>query len=193
MPKSSRAVATPSSFSALTALLTARRIFDERALGEFELDHARIDAGRGDGARDAAHQKLPSRNCTPDTLTATCQRGRIAVAPAPHLRAGLAQHPIADLDDQPALLGQRDEFVRRDEAALRMRPAQQRLDGLDPQILEREARLIVQREFAALQRLAQVGLQRQPFGRARADRFLEELHAARARPSCRGASLRRHS
>ena len=44
------------------------------------------------------------------------------------VEAGLAQHPFAERDDEARVLGDRDELGRRDFAALRMRPATQRLD-----------------------------------------------------------------
>ena len=47
------------------------------------------------------------------------------------LAAALAQHPAADRHDQAHLLGERDELRRRDEAALGVVPAQQRLDARD--------------------------------------------------------------
>ena len=53
------------------------------------------------------------------------------LVPARRLAAGGAQHPFADLQDQAALLGDRDEDRRRDGAALGMLPAQQRLEADD--------------------------------------------------------------
>ena len=108
-----------------------------------------------DGARHAAHQAAVAK-LHAGHVHRHLPGGAVGVAPAAHLRARLAQHPIADLDDQAALLREGDELVRRHEAALRMRPAQQRLDGLDLHILERQARLIIQREFLPLHRLAQI-------------------------------------
>ena len=45
--------------------------------------------------------------------------------------AGLAQNPFAHLDDQAALLGERNEIAGRHEAADRMDPARQRLEADD--------------------------------------------------------------
>lgn len=42
-------------------------------------------------------------------------------------RAGLLQHPLADVLDQSGFLGQRDELIRRDLATLEVYPAQQHL------------------------------------------------------------------
>ena len=57
-------------------------------------------------------------------------RRRGEVVPHPSCVAtALAQHPPPDRDDQAGLLGERDELVRRDHSALRMAPAEQRLDA----------------------------------------------------------------
>ncbi len=42
--------------------------------------------------------------------------------------AGRLEHPFAERHDQPGLLGDRDELGRRNEAARRVVPAQQRLE-----------------------------------------------------------------
>ena len=51
--------------------------------------------------------------------------------PRRRLAAGLAQDPFADRDDEAALLGERNEVAGRDQAALRMLPAHQRLEADD--------------------------------------------------------------
>ena len=48
------------------------------------------------------------------------------------LAAALAQDPAADRDDEAHLLGERDELVGADQAALGVAPAQQRLDARRP-------------------------------------------------------------
>ena len=48
--------------------------------------------------------------------------------PGRRLYARLADHPFADWPDQPDLLGHEDELGRRDHAAFRMVPADQRLE-----------------------------------------------------------------
>jgi hypothetical protein len=47
------------------------------------------------------------------------------------MRAGGAQHPFAERQDEAGLLGQRNEVERRDHAALGVVPAQQRLEAGD--------------------------------------------------------------
>ena len=46
--------------------------------------------------------------------------------------ARFAQDPAADRDDQAGLLGERDEVERRHEPAVRVDPADERLDAGDP-------------------------------------------------------------
>ena len=43
--------------------------------------------------------------------------------------AGHGQHALSQFDDEPAILGHRDEFHRRHHAAHRMLPANQGLDA----------------------------------------------------------------
>ncbi|MNM41348.1 hypothetical protein D3C81_521640 [compost metagenome] len=76
--------------------------------------------------------------------------------PGPQLRAGLVQHPVADRQDQAAALGDGNEHVRCQQAQLRMLPAQQRLGAGGGRIGRREFRLVVQQQFVARDRLAQV-------------------------------------
>ena len=64
--------------------------------------------------------------------------------------AGLAQHPGAELDDQAALLGDRDEVVGRDQAPNRVVPPDQRLEAGDPVGAEVDRRLGVQDELLGL-------------------------------------------
>ena len=81
------------------------------------------------------------------------------LGPARRLRAGLADHPRADRDDQAGVLGDGDELDRRDQPARRMVPADQRLERADAVVLEVEQRLVIQLELAALEREPQVGFE----------------------------------
>ena len=94
--------------------------------------------------------------------------------------AGAAQHELAELDDEAGLLGQRNEVDGGDQAALRMIPAQQRLEGDDAIAGDVADRLVVGLEFVALQRRAQIHLQQPPRLRARIHAGLEEAIGAAA-------------
>ena len=52
-------------------------------------------------------------------------------APGGELAHRLLQHPVADVGDQPALLRERDELRRRDDAVRGVRPAHERLHADD--------------------------------------------------------------
>src|SRR6185436_2250782 len=80
--------------------------------------------------------------------------------PAGCVRAGLAEHPLADLDNQPDLLGERDELAWHHEAADGVLPAEQRLEGGDVTGLQIDDRLIVQPELAIDERAPQIELER---------------------------------
>ncbi len=90
--------------------------------------------------------------------------------PEDHLLARFAQHPVADRVDDAGLLRDRDELGGRDDAHLRMVPAQQHLQALDPAGRDVDARLKAEMELVALDRLAQPVPQVQ-----RLDRDREEL------------------
>ena len=75
--------------------------------------------------------------------------------------ARLAEHPAADRDDQPGLLGERDELERLHDAAVGVDPADQRFDAGDPARVQLDHRLVVQDELVVLERALQVGLQLQ--------------------------------
>ncbi len=70
--------------------------------------------------------------------------------------------------------------VGRDRPALRVVPAQQRLEGADPPVAHRDQRLVEQLELAPLQRQAQIALQQAPFLRVQVHFGREEPHGAAA-------------
>src|SRR4051794_35280894 len=100
--------------------------------------------------------------------------------PGGRLAAGLVEHPLADRDDQPARLGDRDEVVRGHQAALGILPAQQRLALRDAGVLERDEWLVVQDELVLGQRAAQALLDLEAAEDAGAHLLVEELAAVAA-------------
>ncbi len=88
-------------------------------------------------------------------------------APCGGLAAGLLEHPAADRDDQPALLGQRDEARGRHDAPLRMAPAHERLDADHPLAGQIEDRLVDQEQLVLLHGRAQIGFEVQATLRVR--------------------------
>ena len=65
------------------------------------------------------------------------------------------------------LLRMRDELVGLDHTSLRMTPAQQRLEPGNRAVLQPHDRLIVDLDLVALERAAQIGLERDGIGRFR--------------------------
>ena len=73
------------------------------------------------------------------------------------LTATLAQHPAPDRDYQAGLLGERDEVVRSDAAALGMAPPHQRLHAADRAVAQPHHRLVIKLELVVDERPLQVG------------------------------------
>ena len=65
-------------------------------------------------------------------------------APARRLAHRLAEHPVAERDDETRFLGHRDESRRRHLAQLGVAPAQQRLGADDGVAVDVDLRLVVQ-------------------------------------------------
>src|SRR5579862_3312165 len=72
------------------------------------------------------------------------------------VHAYAVQHPLADVEDEVGLLGERDELRRRDVAVPRKPPAQQRLGADDLAVAQIHFRLIADLELIALERAAQL-------------------------------------
>ena len=76
--------------------------------------------------------------------------------------ARLVERPAADRHDQAGLLGHRDELRRRDDAPLRVAPADQRLEALHPPGRQLHDRLEVEHELLALDRTVEVAHDPEP-------------------------------
>ena len=83
----------------------------------------------------------------------------------------------AEVDDQPALLGQRHEVARRHEADARPLPAHERLDAVDRAAGHADDGLVVEHELLALHGAPQGGLGAHPLERAGPQRRVEHLVA----------------
>ena len=94
--------------------------------------------------------------------------------------ARFPEHPASDRDDQPRLLGERDELERLHDAAVRVDPADQRFDARDLARIQLDHRLVVQDELVVLERALQVGLQLQAPQRGVVHLRLEDLVATLA-------------
>ena len=137
-------------------------VLDQHRLGDLEHQQARIQARLLQGIAyvgdHIAVLELPDGQVDADV------ERRIAGPQALYghrLHACLAQHPAADRDDQPGLLGERDEVSGGDQAALGVVPAQQRLHPGDVAVGQPHDRLVVQLELATVQAALEIGAQLQ--------------------------------
>ncbi len=91
------------------------------------------------------------------------------------LLAGLFQNPLTDRHDQAGLLGDRNEVGGRDEAAIGMVPAKQRLGADQGPGFSVGFRLVMEFELIGVQRLANLVLHIKAVQRLRAHGLGEEL------------------
>ena len=96
-------------------------------LGDLQDELVRGQAAFGQHLQDHARQVRVGQLHRRDVDT-DLHRYRRAVVPPGGLVAGPGEYPRADRDDQSAVLGEGDELQWRQGAALRMVPAQQRLE-----------------------------------------------------------------
>ena len=92
-----------------------------------------VEAGGRERVARRRRRSSSDCSCLTDRLTlivsgAVGRRTRSAAGAA--WRQASFEHPAPDRDDQAGLLGERDELRRRDRAARRVLPAQQRLDAV---------------------------------------------------------------
>ena len=160
MPKSSSAIITPISLSALSA--TSARSLSRRntlsvtssvttpgAVSVFPrtAGHCRREVGRHQLVRGDVHRDVEAE--------------RIVVArPLPAVQARLLQHPASDLGDEARPFRERHRSLRADDPVHRVCPAQQCLDAGDPPVGRCHDRLVLRAQLPALQRAAEIAIQR---------------------------------
>ena len=110
----------------------ARSFLDEARLRHLQAEALRREAGvlecRPHSPADPAADELAAREVHPRDEPL----GQEPVLPPPRrLGARLAEHELAEPEDQPGRLGDAEEPVRRNEAAARRVPADERLDADD--------------------------------------------------------------
>ena len=108
------------------------RVGHQHRLGDLERERARSSPDSASASRTSAAMS-ECWSCLTERLT-LIESGGSAGSRRLHLArlaTGLAQDPAADRHDQAHLLGERDEGVGAEHAALGVVPAQQRLDAGD--------------------------------------------------------------
>ena len=98
-------------------------------------------------------------SCRAEMLTLTVNGCRPRGAPRAQLPARLAEDPAADLEDRVGLLGDPDEVVRADPAALGVLPADERLDADHPAAGDLDDGLVLEDELAGGDGALEVGRQ----------------------------------
>ncbi len=109
----------------------------------------------GDRAGEIAGLQLRRRQVDADP------QGMAGELPGARLPACGSQHPVGDPLGNARGVDDGHELARRDQAAHRMTPADQRFGADQPAIAEMDLRLEEQLEFAALGGVREFGLQRQ--------------------------------
>ena len=104
--------------------------------------------------------------------------------PVLRLETGHSQHPLADRDDHPRLLGDGDKVQRGDQAADRVVPAQQRLKPGDLARGQIDQRLVVEFELISGDGVPEIQLQHPAYLYARIHLRLEEPDRAAALGLC---------
>ncbi len=132
-------------------------VLHQDVLRQLQLQQPRRQPGLCQGAHHQVEDVLAAE-LHRRQVDAEADRPEPALLPRRRLPARLAQHPLADHQDQPGLLGQRDEAARRHQPVPATRPAQQRLRAHDPPGGKLHLRLVVQQQLAARHAVAQVGL-----------------------------------
>ena len=110
------------------------------------------------------------------------ERPRVGALPVPldDLAAGALLDPAPDRLDQAAVLGDRDELGRVEQAALGVLPADQRLEAGDLAGAQADHRLVVEGQLVAVERVAQLAFDLEPAQRPA--RISASNSTQRARP-----------
>ena len=150
----------PRSFSFASVATRFLRVRDDHAFGDLEVEVLRREAARAqrllDDGEAAVVLQLLHRE-----VDGKAQH-HAEPMPRDHLPARVAQHARAERLDHPRFLGDRDELGRRNHAAHRIAPAQQRFDGAGAAGLQVDLRLVGEEEFVLQQSAPHVGLELQP-------------------------------
>ena len=146
----------PQAVQLLQYLAAELRLTHQRTLAEFQLQRAGRQAGlRQDGLKAGDETFVPELQ----RRHIHCHRPaqQLTVAPQAGLFTGLVQHPATDLDNQPAILGNRDKAAGLQLPQLRMIPAQQSLGAGDGAAGQINLGLVVQHKLMPFQGHAQFG------------------------------------
>ncbi len=116
-------------------------------------------------------------NSLPETLTLMKRGGSTGkpILPPTGLAAALLEDPPAEGDDEPGLLGDGDEAVRRNNAAFGVHPPHQALEPDDTTAREIDDGLVVHGEVVVLDAESEFGLEFEQSHRALVHVAIEDL------------------
>ena len=166
MPKSSRTRPTPSSLS-VQAGSAGRRVADSSTRTLSVISSRRWTGSRPVPAEDLGDRWRRGRGGRPGGPRGSPRRRaarRFGAQLVPPRGSGGRPllHPAPDRLDQAAVLGDRDEVGRVEQAALGVLPAHQRLEPMISPVREGDHRLVVEVELVAFERVAQLALDLEP-------------------------------
>ena len=148
-------------------------LFEQQRFGDFQFQ----PLGRQAGMFQRVHHR-GQEIADPELQRRQIDRDPHRIGPGRSIKAGAAQHLQAERIDQPGFFRHRNEIGRRHHAALRMRPAHQRLAAGNRAGAEPDQRLIMRPQHFMLQRLPQLELDLAAGLGARVHAGLEERIAA---------------
>ena len=133
-------------------------VLHDKGLGDLQFEIIRAESADLQRTLDRGHQ-LAAIDLGTGQVDRQSLQGQALVEPVGDLGASSFQHPLADFANQAATLGGIQEQPRGDKAANRVLPAHQRLGTSDVSTGGGHDRLVVNHELAALQGVAQLGLE----------------------------------
>ena len=170
--------ADPDAAQGRQGVQSERLAFHDAAFGQFQRDPLRRHAGFGKHPGQASRQILLQQLLAGqvDVHDEAVERNAQRV-PSFQCQAGLADHPLAHLDDQAGILGDRDEMVGRNRALRLILPAHQGLGTADVPAFQADHRLVMHRQRALLECAAQSGFEMDAPHRALGDALLVKVES----------------
>ena len=138
-----------------------RGLSQERALGDLERERGGVERRARERIRHLEGETL-ARELLCGDVHADTERRVAALAPDRCLTACRIEDMTAEREDEPGLLGERDEVARKHEPAIRVLPTHERLDTDDAAVLQRDDRLVVDVELVGEDSALEVGLELEP-------------------------------
>ena len=144
-----------------------------RALRHLEPQPARVQPRVGQRAGDELDEAGVGQLAVRDVDRHRDVLAARVLAPDRELAAGLVEHEAPERQDQPGLVGDRHELARLDHLAGAVGPAAERLEARDGAGRSLDHRLVEHPQLAAVERVAQAGLELEPLHHPRVHRLVE--------------------